>query len=188
MGGRSPPAATAKFIPRPGAENVYVFQMTFNEYTGAPIDQTNLDRAKTELDKVLAIYTLNDGTKLLNYEFYRINSYNDPKFLESQARDNHDNMAYTTFDQSSPYNGITLTTTYSINNKARIKNSNSRYGIGNTNGPICAEIFEQLNNSSDPPEETAPWVYTTTGITEFGKTAARLIYFLNHGTTTYKTY
>jgi hypothetical protein len=185
---RSPPAATAKFTPRPGAENVYVFQMTFNEYTGAPIDQTNLDRAKTELDKVLAIYTLNDGTKLMNYEFYTINSYTDPKWLESQARDNHDNMTRTTFDQSSPYNGIALTTTYSINGKSRINGSYSIYGIGNTNGPICAEIYQQLNNSSDPPEETTPWIYTTTEITEFGKTAARLIYFMNNGTTTYKTY
>jgi hypothetical protein len=187
MAGRSPPVSTTKFVPRPGAENVYVFQMTFNEYTGAPVDQTNLDRAKTELDKVLAIYTLNDGTKLLNYEFYRINSYTDLKWLESQARDNYDNMAYTTFSQSTPFNGVALTTTYSINNKARIKGSFSRYGVA-TPGQICAEAFEQLNNSSDPPQETTPWVYTTTGVSDAGKTIARFIYFLNQGTTMYKQY
>jgi hypothetical protein len=96
MGGRLN-GYTTKFVPRSGAANVFVFQMTFNETTGAQIDQANLDGAKAELDKVLEIYTLDDGTQLLPYEFYRISAYTDAKFVESKARDNHDNMAYTTF-------------------------------------------------------------------------------------------
>jgi hypothetical protein len=176
---------TTKFVPRAGAENVYVFQMTFNETTGLPIDQANLDRAKEVLDNVLAIYTLNDGTKLLNYEFYTINSYSDPKFLESKARDNHDNMAYTTFHNNNAYNGLGYTSTYSINGYARIKQSFSQYNTGTSNSVVFAEMYQQFTNNSDPPEgSTAPWVYTTSGPSEFGKTMARLIYFLNQGTPT----
>jgi hypothetical protein len=157
--------------------------MTFNETTGEPIDQVNLDRAKAELDKVLAIYTLNDGMKLLNYEFYTINSYTDPKYLESKARDNHDNMAYTTFWNSNAYNSLGLTTTFSINGLARIKQSSSTYNTGTGSGIIFTEIYQQFTHNNDPPEGTAGWVTTASGeVIEFGKTMARLIYFLDQGT------
>jgi hypothetical protein len=184
MGGRFS-GATTKFIPRAGAENVYVFQMTFNETTGAPIDQANLDRAKAELDKVLAIYTLDDGTQLLPYEFYIINATTDPKWVEVQARASFDNVARTFFWNSNAYNGLSYTTTYSANGSARIKNSFSQYNTGTGNGIIFTEMYQQFTNNNDPPQGSAGWVTTTTGqTTEFGKTMARLIYLLDQGTPT----
>jgi len=186
MMGGSNGSATIKFIPRTGAETLYMFQMTFNETTGAPIDQTQLDRAKTELDKVLAIYKLNNGIKLIDYKFSLINSYTDPKWLEAQARDNYDNMAYTTFWSGNAYNGIGRTLTYSTNGHSRIKNSKSQFNIGNTTGIINTEIYQQFTNNMDPSQNTAPWTYdgTNSSITDFGKTMARLIYLLNQGTST----
>jgi len=184
MGGRFS-NQTTKFIPRPGAESVYVFQMTFNEDSGVQIEQSQLDRVKTELDKVLSIYTLNDGTHLLPYEFYTISSTSDPKWVEAQARDTFDNVARTTFWNSNAYNGTTLTTTYSINGHARLKNSFSKYNIGTGSPVIFTEIYQQFTNNKDPPEESGAWVTTTTGsVTDFGNAMAKIIYLFNQGTPT----
>lgn len=177
MGGRAG-CATTKFVPRPGAETIYVFQMTFNETTGAQMDVAQLDRAKAVLDKILAIFPL-------PYEFYRINSYTDPNFLESKARDNHDNMVYTTFDNSSPLNGVGLTPTYSLNNLARIKDGSSWYNVGTSSGIIFEEIYQSFTNNKDPQQGTGPWIRNLSGdVSEFGATMFKIIYMLDQGTPT----
>jgi hypothetical protein len=46
-------------------------------------------------------------------------------------------------------------------------------------------MYQQFTNNKDPVEGTAGWVRTSTGqVSEFGKTMARLIYFLDQGTRT----
>lgn len=176
-------------MPRPDAETIYVFQMTFNETTGLPVAQTQLDRAKTILNKILSLYTLNDGSKLLNYEFSLINSYTDPKWLETQARDNFDNSARTTFyNASTPYNGLALTTTYSVNGKNRIKASFSKYAQGSSDNDLFEEIIQQFSNMDDPVSGSLKGhVLNLDGsVSDLGKEMFRTIYFLNQGTTTTK--
>ena len=73
MMGGSNDASTIKFISTPPIPAVDVVQFLFNYDTGATIDQTQIDRAKAELDKVLAVYTLNNGKELLNTNFHTIN-------------------------------------------------------------------------------------------------------------------
>ncbi|HOW40563.1 MAG TPA: hypothetical protein PL123_08465 [Bacteroidales bacterium] len=175
---------TTKFIPRPGAEKVLEYQLTYNYTTGVAIDQANIDRVSGERQKVNDIYTLNDGTKLIDIEFHFVTSPTDPLWAQAQARDNYDNFAYTRFENTTPGNGVSTTTTYSQNGKARIKNSLSRYGLGTTTGSIFTEIYQQFTNNADPASGTGGWVYTTTGVSDFGKALARIIYLLNQGTPT----
>jgi hypothetical protein len=178
--------AVTKFMPRPGAETLYIFQTTFNETTGAPIEQTHLNRAKAELDKITTLLTLNDGIRLINSEFYLINSYTDSKWLEAQARDTYDNVLLTNYASSSAINGVVHSLSYSINNKARIKNSYSKYNTGTGNSLIFAEQFEQTTNLGDSDITLGSATHTLEidgTVSALGKEIFRLTYFLNTGTT-----
>ena len=182
MGGRLS-GTTSKFISTPSVPIIEVVQFLFNYSTSAPIEQTQIDRAKAELDKILAIYTLIDGTKLMNHTSYQISNTSDPRWQAIVARGG-DNCSYTTFYNGSAYNGVVHTIIDSPNGKPRIKTSNSTYNTGNTTGQIFEELYQQFVNNKDPPESTGAWVYSTTGPTDFAKTFSRIIYLFNQGTPT----
>jgi hypothetical protein len=185
MAGRSP-LTTVKFIPIPSANKVDIIQLAFNQITGAPVDQSYLNQAQTELNKILSIYTLNDGTNLLNYQFSTVNSTSDAKWLEVQAR-GFDNVALTSFYATNPSNGITGSTTFTPNGKYRIKNSESMFGEGTSDGDIFEEIYQQFTNNDDPAGLGSKEVVRTTSgnVSQAGNELARLIYLLDLGTKTY---
>lgn len=188
MVGRSPPVSTTKFMPRPGAETIYIFRMNFNETTGAQISQTKLNQLQTEIDKILPLYTQSDGRKLLNYEFDTISSYNDPKWLAAQARDNFDNMTRSTFYDRFGINGVGLTMTYSINGKNRIKTSVSKNNLGNSSADMHEEVIQAHSNMADGPSGSIKG-YTgnmNETISDLGAEMFRFIYIANQGTTTTK--
>ncbi|MCW4001521.1 MAG: hypothetical protein NWE93_14925 [Candidatus Bathyarchaeota archaeon] len=183
MGGRNN-GKTTKFMSTASVPTIEVVQFLFNYTTGAAIEQTQIDRAAAELNKILTIYTLNNGKKLMNYTSYQISNFADSRWQAIVARGGT-NCTYTTFYTGSPYNGVTLTTTNSPNGERIIKSSNSTYSTGSTNGQISSEVYESINSNNDPPEDTTPWIYTSTGeITEAGKIIARIIYTFNPGTPT----
>jgi hypothetical protein len=175
-----------KLTSTPARDTIEIIQYLFNSTTSAPIPQAQIDRARAELNKVLAIYTLDDGTKLLNYKMSTINSIADPIWQAVLARGG-DNTAYTMFYNGSPYNGVGLTFADSPNGKARIKYCYSEYSTGSTTGGLHEEMYQQFTNNDDPAiGSTSTWTYnnSTGQISEFGKIMGRVIYFFNQGTPT----
>jgi hypothetical protein len=186
MGGRSP-GYTTKFIPTPNALVVDIVQFLFNETTGLPISQSQIDRARNELNKILPLFTLNDGTKLLNYKVSTINSKSDPIWQTIVARAG-ENCAYTTFyNGDTPYNGVVLTLQNSINNKNIIKTSSSEYAPGHSDGNLFSEIYQQLTNTNDHPISGSIEAHIRDldgTISDLGAEMFRFIYVAKQGTTT----
>jgi hypothetical protein len=125
-------------------DTTYIFQFTFNQDTGEPVSQDNLDRAKNELDKVLGA-TVWSHKKLLNYRFHLVESNDDSLWQYTiNGPRNKENFTYTRFRSSVPGNAVNI----SLDGSYRIKYSSSQYNRNNTNGQIQEEIFDSFCNTN----------------------------------------
>ncbi|NWF88086.1 MAG: hypothetical protein HXY50_01350 [Ignavibacteriaceae bacterium] len=124
-------------------DTTYVFQFIFNQDTGVPIAQGELDRAKNELNKVLSS-TVWSHKRLLNYQFHLVESNDDSLWQYTiNGPRNQENFTYTRFRSSVPGSAVTISL-----DDFRVKNSSSQYNRNNTNGQIQEEIFDSFCNTN----------------------------------------
>lgn len=174
---RPPAGFVSGFRPVP-YDTTYVFQFTFNQDTGEPISQSNLDRAFNELDKVLGA-TVWSHKKLLNYRFHLVESNDDSLWQYTiNGPRNQENFSYTRFRSSVPGNGVT----YSLDDY-RLKNSSSQYNRNNTNGQMQEEIFDSFCNTNvDGGEHLVAYNLPGAPSTDLGRTLIGIAYIIKPGT------
>ena len=175
-------ASNSKFMPSDASDTTDCIILTWNYTTGNPVSTEKIQNTKNQYQKILNTYTLENGTQLLNYNLYTIDSFNDPRWQNILAREG-DNVAYTKYENIPiPSNGV-----FYGQPPGRIKGSVSHYSESTTTPTIFSELFEQITGNNDPPgigTGTTGYVWnpTTQNITDFGKILLRMRSLLNPGT------
>lgn len=160
-----------------GYDKVDYFIRTWEQNSGEPIAQDQLDQMIDRTDHVLGFYTLENGVELLDYDVHVIDSNDDPKWQETADR-NFNNMHYTRRWNSQPGNNVNIRGPPQY--EREIRNSNSHYPINTSRNTITEEIWEGMNHTIDPiglPPGNSSTTYIMEGtdgtLNEIGKVMMR---------------
>jgi hypothetical protein len=166
------------------ADSLDIVQKGFNESTGEPMSQEQLDRAMNNLMQVIQTRYLPNGDTLMPpHRIYTISNTADPRWQAIVAR-GFENCIRTTYYNGTPENGRAWSSTYSYNGELRLKVTVARYNISNGLGTLAEENFSAVTGIEEGSGGLSGYIWngTTSEISGFGESISTIPALLNLGT------
>lgn len=169
-------------IPPAAADSLIFAVRTTNETTGQPTPSAQLDRTENEENKILALYTLQNGRELLPPHSMDRTQPGDATWNKIQGR-GYVNTVILTFYNGTPANTRAWKNDYTYNGELRLDFSVARYNTTSTDGQIYTENYSATSGIEEGTGDLGIYVYngSTGNPTQLAGTMARWVKIVDLG-------